>query len=30
MAHDSLDRRLAIDDFHTLMERVTVMRVDNQ
>jgi hypothetical protein len=30
MAHDSSDRGLAIDDFHTLMERVTVMRVDYQ
>jgi hypothetical protein len=28
MAHDSLDRGLSIDDFHTFMERVTVMRVD--
>jgi hypothetical protein len=30
MAHDSSDRGLAIDDFHTLMERVTVMRADYQ
>jgi hypothetical protein len=30
MAHDSLDRGLAIDDFHTLMERVTVMRDNYQ
>jgi hypothetical protein len=30
MAHDSLDGGLAIDDFHTLRERVTVMRVDYQ
>jgi hypothetical protein len=28
MAHDSSDRGLAIDDFHALMERVTVMRAD--
>ena len=28
MAHDSSDGGLAIDDFHTLMERVTVMRSD--
>jgi hypothetical protein len=28
MAHDSLDGGLIIDDFHTLKERVTVMRVD--
>jgi hypothetical protein len=30
MVHDSSDRGLSIDDFHTLMERVTVMRVDYQ
>jgi hypothetical protein len=30
MAQDSSDRGLAIDDFHTLMERVIVMRVDYQ
>ena len=30
MAHDSSDRGLAIDDFHTLMEKVTVMRADYQ
>jgi hypothetical protein len=30
MAHDTSDRGLAIDDFRTLMERVTVMRVDYQ
>jgi hypothetical protein len=30
MAHDSLDGGLVIDDFHTLRERVTVMRVDYQ
>jgi hypothetical protein len=30
MTHDSSDRGLAIDDFHTLMERVTVMRDDYQ
>jgi hypothetical protein len=30
MAHDSSERGLAIDNFHTLMERVTVMRVDYQ
>jgi hypothetical protein len=30
MAHDSSDGGLAIDDFHTLRERVTVMRVDYQ
>ena len=30
MAHDSSNRGLSIDDFHTLMERVTVMRVDYQ
>jgi hypothetical protein len=30
MAHDSSDRGLSIDDFHTLMERVTVMTVDYQ
>jgi len=30
MARDSSDRGLAIDDFHTLMERVIVMRVDYQ
>ena len=29
MAHDNSDRGLAIDDFHTLMERV-VMRADYQ
>jgi hypothetical protein len=30
MAWDSSDRGLAIDDFHALMERVIVMRVDYQ
>jgi hypothetical protein len=30
MAHDSSDGGLAIDDFHTLKERVTVMRADYQ
>jgi hypothetical protein len=30
MAHDSSDRGLSIDDFHTLMEIVIVMRVDYQ
>jgi hypothetical protein len=30
MAHDSSDRELSIDDFHTLMERVTLMRDDYQ
>jgi hypothetical protein len=30
MAHDSSDRGLAIDDFHTLKERVTVMSADYQ
>jgi hypothetical protein len=30
MAHDSSDRGLAIDDFHTLRERVIVMRADYQ
>ena len=30
MAHDSSDRGLAIDDFHTLIDRVTVMRADYQ
>jgi hypothetical protein len=30
MAHDSLDGGLVIDDFHTLKERVIVMRVDYQ
>jgi hypothetical protein len=30
MAHDSSDGGLAIDDFHTLRERVTVMRADYQ
>jgi hypothetical protein len=30
MAHDSSDGGLSIDDFHTLRERVTVMRVDYQ
>jgi hypothetical protein len=30
MEHDSSDRGLAIDDFHTLMERVSVMRADYQ
>jgi hypothetical protein len=30
MAHDSSDRGLAIDDFHTLIERVVVMRADYQ
>ena len=30
MAHDSSDRGLTIDDFHTLRERVIVMRVDYQ
>ena len=30
MTHDSLDRGLAIDDFHTLMEIVIVMRDDYQ
>jgi hypothetical protein len=28
MAHDSSDGGLATDDFHTLKERVTLMRVD--
>jgi hypothetical protein len=28
MAHDSSDRGLAIDDFHTLKESVTLIRVD--
>jgi hypothetical protein len=30
MAQDSLDGGLVIDDFHTLRERVIVMRVDYQ
>jgi hypothetical protein len=30
MEHDSSDRGLVIDDFHTLMERVSMMRVDYQ
>jgi hypothetical protein len=30
MAHDSSDGGLSIDDFHTLRERVTVMRADYQ
>jgi hypothetical protein len=30
MAHDSSDRGLSIDDFNTLMERVTVKRADYQ
>jgi len=30
MAHDSSDGELAIDDFQTLRERVTVMRTDYQ
>jgi hypothetical protein len=30
MVHDSSDGGLAIDDFHTLKERVTMMRVDYQ
>jgi hypothetical protein len=30
MAHDSSDGGLGIDDFHTLRERVIVMRVDYQ
>ena len=30
MAQDSLDGGLFIDDFHTLRERVIVMRVDYQ
>jgi hypothetical protein len=30
MAQDSLDGELVIDDFHTLRERVIVMRVDYQ
>jgi hypothetical protein len=30
MAHDSLDTGLSIDDFHTHMERVTMMRDDYQ
>jgi hypothetical protein len=30
MAHDSSDEKLAIDDFHTLRERVIVMRTDYQ
>ena len=30
MAHDSSDKGLSIDDFHTLMERVTVMMADYQ
>jgi hypothetical protein len=30
MTHDSSDRGLAIDDFLTLRERVTVMRADYQ
>jgi hypothetical protein len=30
VAHDSLDGGFAIDDFHTLMKRVFVMRTDYQ
>jgi hypothetical protein len=30
MAHDSSDGGFAIDDFHTLRERVSVMRTDYQ
>jgi hypothetical protein len=30
MAHDSLDGELSLDDFQTLRERVTVMRIDYQ
>jgi hypothetical protein len=28
MAHDSSDKGFSMDDFHTLRERVTMMRVD--
>jgi hypothetical protein len=30
MAHDSSDGEFSMDDFHTLRERVTMMRVDYQ
>jgi hypothetical protein len=30
MAHDSLDGGFSMDDFHTLRERVTMMRADYQ
>ena len=30
MAHDSSDGGFSMDDFHTLRERVTMMRVDYQ
>ena len=30
MAHDSLDGGFSMDDFHTLKERVTLMRADSQ